>query len=165
MIEGRKLGSVPICPVECPDDPLVPTVRELFQSYEREIGVDLCFQRFGEELAHIPGGYGPPTGLLLVAKHNDVPVGCGGLRKLDSDVCEMKRLYVAPESRSLGIGRLLVGQLLAHASRLGYRAMRLDTLKQMSQARRIYQQFGFVEIAGYYDNPLDDVIYMECSLE
>src|SRR5688500_2663687 len=99
------------------------TVRELFREYQEAIGVDLCFQGFAAELAALPGPYSPPRGGLWLAEVDGAAVGCIALREIDPERAEMKRLFVRPAGRGLGLGRRLVGILVDEARRLGYRAV------------------------------------------
>ena len=83
-----------------------------------------------EELATLPGKYTPPRGTLLLAFCGGAIAGCGALRSLDENVCEMKRLYVRPEFRCQGIGRIIAERLIGEAKRIGYALMRLDTIPE-----------------------------------
>ena len=139
-------------------------VRLLFREYSAELGVDLCFQRFEEELAGLPGAYAPPAGRLLVAAGPGGAMGCVAMRPLGAGVCEMKRMYVRPAFRLLGVGRDLAKEIVRSARGAGYSRMRLDTLGNMIPAIRLYESLGFVRTQPYYANPLQDVVYMELAL-
>ncbi len=138
--------------------------RELFEEYAAQLGVDLCFQNFSQELATLPGAYAAPDGCILLARLNENPAGCVALRKIGEGVCEMKRLYVRPEFHGQGIGRALAEAIIACARERGYEKMRLDTLPSMRAAVALYQSLGFVERDAYYFNPTPDVIYFELAL-
>lgn len=127
-------------------------VRELFLEYATSLGFGLCFQGFDKELAGLPGEYAVPRGCLLMAKNGNQITGCVGVRPLDAAHCEMKRLYVRPDHRGMGLGRKLAGAALAAARGAGYRKMYLDTLPSMTQARALYASLGFIACAPYYDN-------------
>jgi ribosomal protein S18 acetylase RimI-like enzyme len=138
--------------------------RALFLEYAAESKLDLCFQGFEEELATLPGKYAPPSGRLLLARDGEKTAGCGALRELSEGVCEMKRLFVRPAFRKQGAGRLLAARLVEEARRIGYKAMRLDTLASMHAALALYESLGFRLIPAYYANPLAEVVYLELAL-
>lgn len=142
-------------------------VRLLFQEYQDDIGIDLCFQGFAEELAALPGAYAAPLGALVVATIDGEPAGCCALRPLlDSDhgnAAEMKRLFVRRAFRGFGLGRQLVEQILLLAQQAGYDSVLLDTLRDMEAARALYQELGFVEIPPYYHNPLPGAHYLKLT--
>jgi GNAT superfamily N-acetyltransferase len=138
--------------------------RALFRAYQREIGVDLCFQGFDTELATLPGKYGIPDGRLYLAKHEAATIGCIALRRFDADTGEIKRLYLVPEQRGAKLGVALARKVIEAAREVGYRRLVLDTLESMHAARRLYAALGFREIAPYYDNPLPGAIYMALDL-
>jgi ribosomal protein S18 acetylase RimI-like enzyme len=144
---------------------LVEEARRLFQEYAADIRVDLCFQNFQEELASLPGKYAPPEGALLLARDDDQFAGCVALRKLEDEVCEMKRLYVRPVCRGGGVGRALAVRVIDEARQLGYGIMRLDTLAWMKPAITLYEQIGFRRIEPYCYNPQSDAVYMELMLD
>jgi ribosomal protein S18 acetylase RimI-like enzyme len=140
-------------------------VRRLFRAYESALGVDLTFQGFDQELASLPGKYAPPTGDLLVGRVQGRILGCVAVRRLESDICEMKRLYVRPEGRGAGLGRRLAQRIIVAARSLGYASMRLDTLDRLTGAMRLYESLGFRRIDPYYGNPLPGVVYWELDLK
>ncbi len=141
----------------------IATVRELFTEYQRNLGVDLCFQGFAQELASLPGDYARPSGRLLLATSNADVLGVVALRSLGDD-CEMKRLYVRPAGRGLGLGRLLAVRLIDEARQAGYRRVLLDTLPMMTQAQALYRSMGFTEIDAYCNNPIAGTLYMALEL-
>ncbi|WP_201493197.1 GNAT family N-acetyltransferase [Rubrivivax sp. A210] len=144
-------------------------VRALFREYAGTLTVDLCFQRFDEELAALPGEYAAPAGALLLALVDGRPAGCGALRSLrDTDhvnACEMKRLYVPRAFRSLGLGRLIAQRLMDLGAQAGYSCMLLDTLDEMEAARGLYESLGFEEIPPYYFNPIPGAHYLKAELD
>jgi GNAT superfamily N-acetyltransferase len=139
--------------------------RELFKEYEAGLGISLCFQNFDEELANLPGDYAPPRGRLLLAREFDQTMGCIALRPLGPTTCEMKRLFVRPEYRDRGLGRVLVEASIEEARKIGYTHMRLDTIAdRMDRAVALYKSIGFVTIPPYRDNPVDTATFMELDL-
>lgn len=137
-------------------------IRTLFREYETELDEDLCFQSFEAELKNPLQKYGPPHGVLYIAKWNKEVAGCIALMPLaEPGVCEMKRLYVRPAYRKHKIGKALVDQLIADAKRLGYKKMKLDTLQKLQPAVQLYKKMGFSETTPYYHNPISTVVYME----
>ena len=146
-------------------------VKELFTEYmdmlikaEPRFEAYLGIQNYDEELAHLEKKYGQPHGRLYLLYANDQLAGCVGLRKLDKEKCELKRLYVKPKFRGEGYGDLLLERIMGDARRIGYRYMYLDTLPFLERALRMYKRYGFYEIERYNDSPLDTTIYMRCDL-
>jgi ribosomal protein S18 acetylase RimI-like enzyme len=142
--------------------------RAIFREYAAQLGVDLCFQGFEEELAAMPGEYAGPDGALLLAFVDGVLAGCGAFRPLrDVDypnACEMKRLYVRRAFRRFGLGRVLARQLMDRAIEAGYSTMLLDTLDDMEAARNLYETLGFEEVPPYYFNPVPGAHYLKVDL-
>jgi len=145
--------------------PALESIRTLFKAYLGELNEDLCFQSFDSEIDNPLYKYSAPTGALFIALYNAKPVGCIALQPLpEAGTCEMKRLYVNPEYRKLGIGDALVNALLQEAKILDYTLMKLDTLDRLQAAIKLYQKFGFETVNAYYDNPLPGVVYMQKEL-
>jgi ribosomal protein S18 acetylase RimI-like enzyme len=153
-----------IRPVRSGED--IAATAELFRAYAASLGIDLAYQDFEAELAALPGRYAPPEGELLLAVASDGQLlGCVALRAIEPQgCCEMKRLYVAPAARGLGLGRALVGAILETAAGAGYRELRLDTLPDMFDAQALYGRMGFVRIAPYYDTPIAGTVFMARTL-
>jgi putative acetyltransferase len=146
------------------DSVSIEAVRVLFEEYQQGLGIDLSFQGFATELETLPGEYAPPRGRLLLARDSDAIAGCIAMRPLTSETCEMKRLYVRPQSRAGGVGRLLAERLIAEARALGYRHMYLDTLPAMAGAQRLYDSLGFKDIPAYRHNPIAGTRFLSLDL-
>ncbi len=146
----------------------MPAVRDIFQEYAAQLGVDLCFQGFEEELAGLPGDYAAPRGTLVLARVEGELAGCCALRPIDNvdhaNAAEMKRLYVRQAFRRFGLGRQLAEAVLDFARTEGYGCVLLDTLSDMEAARALYADLGFVEIDPYYHNPLPGSHYLKVEL-
>lgn len=143
----------------------IQQARALFEEYEKSLGISLCFQNFAQEMAQLPGYYAPPDGRLLIAADDEQIAGCIALRKLDTGVCEMKRLFVRPAFRGTGLGRVLVESIIDEAKKVGYSHLRLDTMPgRMDKAISLYRSVGFVEIEPYCENPVEDAKFMELDL-
>jgi ribosomal protein S18 acetylase RimI-like enzyme len=140
------------------------TVKELFREYAEKIQVDLCFQNFEEELASLPGKYALPKGRIVIAYVDGIAAGCVALRPFDNHTCEMKRLYVKESFRNMKLGKALAQHIIAEAKTIGYDTMVLDTLRTMESALGLYKSLGFVETQAYYENPLDEVVYLRLNL-
>jgi len=143
----------------------IEIAQTLLREYEIFIGIDLCFQNFQEEIAFLPGNYGPPNGCFLVARVNHKPAGCVALRRNLEGICEMKRLYVREEFQGMGLGKRLVAEIIEAAKELGYSYLRLDTLPFMEKAQKIYKDFGFYDIDPYTYHPVEGTRYMELKLK
>lgn len=145
----------------------IDAVAELFAAYAAELPIDLPYQDFSFELANLPGKYAPPEGELLVAwDDRDRPVGCVGMRSLDySNRCEMKRLYIVPEARSLGLGKTVTEAIIEEARSRGYSELVLDTLPTMKTAASLYRRLGFRRVEGYYRPTPSGTLFMSLDLK
>ncbi len=143
----------------------IAQARELFLEYAQSLGFSLCFQNFDKELAGLPGDYAPPEGRLLLAKCETNLAGCVALHKLELGICEMKRLYLRPQFRGKGLGRVLADRIITEARQIGYDRIRLDTVEPvMRDAVVMYRRIGFHEIEPYCQNPIAGALYMELEL-
>lgn len=161
--------------------------RSIFREYANSLDVDLCFQNFEDELAMLPGDYAEPRGALLLALIDASPTdtddptqvrrgdgrlahvaACCALRPLDAadypNAAEMKRLYVRPAFRGMGLGRQLAEAVLDAARGAGYASVLLDTLDDMEAARTLYEDLGFEEVPPYYHNPIAGSHYLKVDL-
>ena len=149
-------------------DAELESTRLIFREYADGLGLDLCFQDFESELAGLPGDYAEPRGALRLAMVDGKLAGCCALRPIDNadypDACEMKRLYVRPSFRGMGLGRTLVESMMDAARVTGYRHLLLDTLDDMEAARALYDELGFVEVPPYYHNPIAGAHYLMARL-
>lgn len=153
--------------------PHLHAVRHLIGEYGASIAdVAACsleHQRFDEELANLPGRFGPPRGRLLLALVNGQPAGCIALRalaELGEATCEMKRMYTRPDFRGRGVGRALAERLIAGARAAGYTLMKLDTdtAPEFACAISLYRSLGFVECARYNADPDPRTLWFEKRL-
>jgi ribosomal protein S18 acetylase RimI-like enzyme len=155
-------GGFVIAPAESAND--VAAARVLFEQYAAGLSIDLCFQNFAEELAGLPGKYTPPDGCLLLARFHEQNVGCIALRAIEPGIAELKRLFVQAAFRGRGIGKSLIEHALGFARHAGYRAVRLDTLREMNAAVALYTASGFKEIPPYNAGGVEGIQYFELKL-
>jgi len=142
----------------------IGTVIELFEEYTKRLGFDLSFQNYRQELESLPGKYSLPEGRLYIVFCNGEPAGCVAMRPFGAGCCELKRLYVRPRFRGLGLGRMAVERIIEDAKELKYKKIYLDTHKSFESANALYKKLGFKTIGAYYDNPLDGVVYFSLDL-
>jgi DNA-binding MarR family transcriptional regulator len=129
-----------------------------------------CLSAYAAELAdRLEGGFdptrtrpvgmadmSPPQGLLLVASLHAEPVGCGALRLHDNHSAEIKRMWVAPAARGLGLGRRLITELETHARGHRVRVLRLDTNRALAEAIALYRSSGYLDVPRFNDEPYSD---------
>ena len=142
----------------------LPQVRQMIVQYVNWLNRDLSFQNLEDELDNLKQKYTPPEGEILVAVQNGAVYGMVAYHRHSGVRCEMKRLYVDAKMRGQHLGEELVSAIISRARKAGYREMLLDTLQPLKSAIRLYKKHGFQECAPYYENPMDDVIYMKLSL-
>jgi putative acetyltransferase len=143
----------------------IETVRRLFRAYAESLPFSLAFQGFAAEFAGLPAPYVPPGGCLLLARQDGEAIGMIGLKPLAPDIAEIKRLYVVPEARGLGLGKLLAERAIAEARAKGYARVRLDTHRpSMGAAIGLYRSLGFSEIPPYGPDLDGDIVFFEKTL-
>jgi ribosomal protein S18 acetylase RimI-like enzyme len=124
----------------------------------------LVIQDYDEELKHLEGKYGFPYGRLYLAYYDGELAGCIGLRKIDGQNCEMKRLYVRSQFRGKRIGTQLIQRIIEDARQIGYSCMLLDTLPFLESAIHLYREYGFYETDSYNESPMSTSIFMKMDL-
>jgi GNAT superfamily N-acetyltransferase len=139
-------------------------VRELWKEYWKSIGLRDEFQGFGEELKDLPGLYAADDGALLIAYAGAAPVGTIALRRLNDRSGELKRLYLRPAFRGLGLGRYLLASVIERARGIGYAALYADTLPGMTDALSLYARLGFERVDAYASDPTPDAIFLKLQL-
>ena len=103
-----------------------------------------------------PAEISPPTGCFLVAYADGEPVGCGAFKRLDDEACEVKRVYVAPHARGLGLARTILAALEDAAREAGYSVARLDTGARLEGAVELFRTSGYADIQDYNGNEMAD---------
>lgn len=141
-----------------------PEVRRLYADFVREADGPLVYDRaeagvdLDEEIAKgPPPDLVPPNGVLLIARADGEPAGLGGVRYLDTEIAEVKSMYVAPAFRGTGLGRRILARLDEIALEHGCRAVRLDTSGYLTPAVALYRSAGYREVPAYNDNPKADL--------
>ncbi|MFF3763561.1 GNAT family N-acetyltransferase [Streptomyces sp. NPDC001922] len=153
MAEAERLltaGTVVLDPV----DPDCPDARTCLHAYYSELQerFDTGFDS-ERSLLPDPGELRPPRGLFLVARLHGEPIGCAGLKLPPGAPAEIKRMWVAPRARGLGLGRRFLAELEARAAGHGRDRLRLDTNKALAAAIGLYHSFGFEEVEPFNDEP------------
>lgn len=146
-------------------------VKELFTEYtdmlvegESRFKQYLDIQNYDDELEHLEHKYGMPEGRLYLLYDDGKLAGSVGMRKLDDDNCELKRLYIRPAFRGKQYGDILTRRIIADAREAGYKHILLDTLPFLKTAIGMYERMGFYRIEQYNDSPIDSTIYMKYDL-
>lgn len=133
----------------------------LFQEYAAWLNIDLGFQHFEEELDALQTMYAKPEGGIILCQTTGGMIGCVGIRKINDDTAELKRMYIKPAFQNRGMGKQLLQKAIELACSLHYKSIRLDTLDHMTAAINLYKKFGFCEIPAYYHNPNKNALYFE----
>jgi len=138
--------------------------KKLTKDYMEWLGEDLCYQGIEKEMETFHIMYNKPIGAFIYVVVDGEIAGGVGVRKLENDICEMKRLFVYDKFRGQKLGLILCQKLIEVSKELGYQKMRLDTLPSLKSALKVYQNLGFYETSQYYNNPDERVLYWELKL-
>lgn len=151
---------------DCPKE-----IAELFSEYTQTLVAGdpnfqgyLNLQNYDEEVKHLEIKYGKPDGRLYLVRVDGKTAGCVGLRKIGETNCELKRLYVRPEYRGQHLAGMMTKQVISDAKEIGYHHMLLDTLPFLTDAIRMYRNYGFYEVPSYNNSPMDNLIYLKLDL-
>jgi DNA-binding MarR family transcriptional regulator/GNAT superfamily N-acetyltransferase len=136
------------------EDPTGPAARSCLESYFAELDTrfDAGFDP-SQSISADADELTEPAGLLLVASLRDEPVGCGALKLHGTRPAEIKRMWVAPAARGLGVGRRLLAELEGHGRERGVRVVRLETNKTLVEASSLYRSAGYAEVDAFNDEP------------
>ena len=100
-----------------------------------------------------------PRGTFLVAISDGLPIGCVGLKGTGGELAEVKRLWVAPSARGLGLGRRLMASVESAARDIAIKVLQLDTNSALPEAGQLYRSSGWTEIDRFNDDPYPDVFF------
>jgi putative acetyltransferase len=148
-------------------------VRRYFQEYRQWIadhrdpsatGISVGLDSIDQQIAKLPGEYGPPHGEVILAFMKEEPVACDALRELEPKLGEVKRIYIRADHRGVEFGLRLTGAILNRARELGYERVRVDTLSTMTAAKQFYKELGFKPIPAYWSHPAPGALFFECEL-
>ena len=156
MAEVERLMRAASVVVE-PADPASADARACIDAYLRELDerFDSGFDATRGPTAD-PQELVPPSGVLLLARLDEDALGCGALKVLGDGVGEIKRMWVAPGARGLGIAQRMLDALESHARQMELHTLRLDTNRTLLEARALYARNGYAEIPRYNENPYAD---------
>jgi len=177
-------SAVELHPVESPEQR--HAARELIEEYLRWVaevartnyGLSFDVEAMARSDIEDREKFYPPNGRIYLVRHGSVYVGVGCLRRLAPGLGEVQRMYIRPHVRGVGAARLLVQRLLEDAKELGYTRVRLESLKALTAAHRLYRSVGFREIDPYSENSMhnyqppdtlatyrNSAVFMELALE
>lgn len=134
----------------------------------KSVITEVCLEFFGrppldfDDMHNISAHYAPPSGKFLVLMDGGQLVGTGAIRRIDNEVCELKRMWFLPAYRRRGYGAAMSERLLSFARSSGYKCVRLDTSPILERACKLYRRLGFQVVDRYNDGPCD--IFMELRL-
>jgi ribosomal protein S18 acetylase RimI-like enzyme len=137
---------------------------KLFAEYAAWLAVDLGFQHFDEELQNLKQVYNAADGGIILCEVNNEFIASVAIRKISTEIAELKRMYVQPAYQQKGIGQKLLEEAFTLAKTCNYQYIRLDTLNHMLPAISLYTKNKFYQIPAYYHNPNATAVYFEREL-
>ena len=147
-------------------EPLVAIARELMGEYAAMPHTVGRWNTAEADIAALPAPYVHPLGVLVVAFADGAPVGCGGVIAYDPPaIAELKRVYVRPSARGLGLGEAITRDLLGRAAAMGFTRMRLDTAPELLAAQTLYRKLGFTPIPLYRETMLPNTLCFEVVID
>lgn len=139
--------------------------KDIIIEYLDTLGIDLSYMNLQHEFAEMKQMYGGNNGTFFYALDEKQIIGCVGIRRVESEIAELKRLYVRDNYRGYKVGVTLLENALKSAKNLGYKKIRLDVIPTLQIAKELYISFGFYEIEPYFNNPVKGTTYMEKNLQ
>ena len=121
-------------------------------------------QKVLDEANDLPGEYAAPKGYILLAEYKDETAGCIAISEITTGLCELKRIYIKPQFRRMGIAKKLSDAIIEKAGQLEYKRMRLHTNELFAGAKELYTLLGFEEIGHIEGSPLKASVHMELEL-
>jgi DNA-binding MarR family transcriptional regulator/GNAT superfamily N-acetyltransferase len=146
---------------------LIASMVKIIPANPTDSDVTWCFEQYFKELGErFEAGFDPalsisadadeltlPDGLVLLAYLREEPVGCGALKIHKYAPGEIKRMWIAPQARGLGLGRRLLASLEDHASEAGVTVLHLETNRALTEAIHMYRDCGYKEVEAFNDEP------------
>jgi len=145
----QRLAAVTIRVVDPASDAAASTMRAYFAELEDRFPTGFTADDTVDDIAAM----GPPSGGFVVVDDDGQSRGCGGLRRVDDAVAEIKRMWLHPSLRGLGLGKRVLARLEEIATDLGYGSVMLDTNAVLTEAISMYESSGYVTTERYNDNP------------
>ncbi len=139
-------------------------ILDIWREFVANAPENLTYQNNSDEFASLPGQYAQPAGRIILADLADQLVGCVALKKVSSEICELKRLYVRSHARGTGLGCKLVERAILEAKLAGYCDMRLDVMEKSQAARALYKKIGFRFAEPISFNPVPGAHFLGLKL-
>ena len=139
---------------------------KLTEKYFEWLKIDLDNMEVSQGVEDFSKTYSDPDGCFVLALNQDNQVVGGvGIKEADDKTCELKRLFVIPEYFGNQLGFKLCSHIIKIASELGYSRIKLDTLKKLTDANKLFTRLGFTEAEPYKNNPDNELVFLELNLE